>query len=241
MKAVVGGMSVLAVCCTLGTGWEKARAGDAFAAEQNAASKEDAKDTEGQNTDGVEAGASNYGWKVSWENGFVSESADKAFRVHIGGRFDFDSGWYRTPLNVQNSLANPLLDGTDFRRFRFEADGTIWDQVEFALEADFSRASDFKVFEPTPQTNIFITNAWLAVHDLPVLDTVRVGHQKEYLTFSNATSSNFYPFMERPYIFDAYEDDFSFDNGISTNRTYFDKRFTTWIGVFWNGTRTQAF
>jgi phosphate-selective porin OprO/OprP len=175
----------------------------------------------------------------SWENGLVGESANKDFRVHLGGRFDFDSGWYRTPVNLQNSLNTPLLDGTDFRRFRFAADGTVYQQVDFALEADFSRAADFKPGEP--QTTIFITNAWVAVHDLPVVDTVRIGHQKEYLTFANATSSNFIPFMERPYIYDAYENDFAFDSGISTNRTYFDKRFTTWIGVFWNGTHAEAF
>ena len=175
--------------------------------------------------------------KFSWNDGLVGVSGDQAYRVHLGGRFDFDSGWYSAPASIQNSLNTPLLDGTDFRRFRFEADGTIGEQVEFKLEADFSRAADFKDFQSTPQTNIFITNAWVAVHDLPVVDTVRAGHQKEYLTFANASSSKFYPFLERPYIFDAYEDDFSFDSGISTNRTYFDQRLTTWVGAFWNGTR----
>src|SRR5262249_41053633 len=34
---------------------------------------------------------------------------------------------------------------------------------------------------------------------------------------------------------------FSFDNGIATFRTYCDKRATSWVGVFWNGTRSQAF
>jgi phosphate-selective porin OprO and OprP len=154
---------------------------------------------------------------------------------------DFDSGWYSVPANVQNSLNTPLLDGTDLRRFRFRTDGAIWEQVDFALEADFSRASDFKELQSTPQTNIFITDAWVALRDLPGVDTVRLGHQKEYLTFSNGTSSNFMPFMERPYIFDAFEDSFSFDSGISMNRTYLDEHATSWVGVFWNGTRSEAF
>jgi phosphate-selective porin OprO and OprP len=68
-----------------------------------------------------------------------------------------------------------------------------------------------------------------------------MGHQKEYLTFSNATSANFIPFMERPYIFDAFEDSFSYDSGISMNRTYLDEHLTSWVGVFWNGTRSEAF
>src|SRR5262249_53992827 len=69
----------------------------------------------------------------------------------------------------------------------------------------------------------------------------KAGHQKEYLTFSNATSANVLPFMERPYVFDAYENNFSWDNGVSTNRTYFNESVTSWFGVFWNGTRSQAF
>jgi phosphate-selective porin OprO and OprP len=178
---------------------------------------------------------------LTWSDGLVAESADKDFRVHIGGRFDFDSGWFNAPANVQDSLNTPLLDGTDLRRFRLGTDGMIWEQMSFALEADFSRGADFKEFASTPQTNIFLTNAWIALPDLPWVDTVRVGHQKEYLTFSNGTSANFIPFMERPYIFDAYENSFSWDSGISTNRTYFDQHATSWLGVFWNGTRSQAF
>src|SRR5262249_26207363 len=155
---------------------------------------------------------------LTWTDGLIAETADKDFRVHVGGRFDFDSGWYSVPTNVQNSLNTPLLDGTDLRRFRFRADGTLWEQMDFSLEADFSSAADFKEFHSTPQTNIFITTAWIALHDLPWIDTVRIGHQKEYLTFSNGSSANFVPFMERPYIFDAYEDNFSWASGISMNR-----------------------
>jgi phosphate-selective porin OprO/OprP len=180
--------------------------------------------------------------RFNLREGFVAETADKAFRYHFGGRLDWDSSWYRVPANIQWSLGNtPLLDGTDLRRFRFNADGTIWEQIDYRLEADFSRASDFTGFQTTPQTNIFITHAWIAVRDLPVVDTVRAGHQKELLTFANATSANFQPFMERPYIFDAFENPFSLDDGVTMTRTYFDQSVTTWLGVFWNGTRSQAF
>jgi phosphate-selective porin OprO/OprP len=180
--------------------------------------------------------------RFNLSEGLVGQTADGSFKYHAGGRFDWDSSWYNVPLNIQQSLGStPLLDGTDLRRFRLSLDGTMWEQVDFALEADFSRASDFKSFQSTPQSNVFITNAWIAVRDLPVVDTVKAGHQKEYLTFSNGTSSNVLPFMERAYIFDAYEDDFSFDNGVSMNRTYFDKNVTSWFGVFWNGTRAEAF
>ena len=51
----------------------------------------------------------------------------------------------------------------------------------------------------------------------------------------------YYPFMERPYIFDGYESDYAFGSGVSFNRTYFDDQFTSWFGLFWNGTRSQSF
>jgi phosphate-selective porin OprO/OprP len=180
--------------------------------------------------------------RFNLSEGLVGETADGAFKYHFGGRFDWDSSWYSVPQNIQNYLGStPLLDGTDLRRFRLATDGTVWNSVDYALEADFSRAADFKSFQSTPQTNIFITDAWIAVHDVPIVDTIRAGHQKEYLTFSNATSAKFLTFMERPYIFDAFEDDFSWDLGISFSRTYLDQHMTSWLGLFWNGTRSQAF
>ena len=179
--------------------------------------------------------------ELAGADGTVCEAKSAQPSVSVGGRFDFDNGWYRVPQNIQDSLDTPLLDGTAFRRFRLGCYGWIGDQLEYKLEADFSKAADFKSFQTTPQTNIFITHAWVALHDLPLIDTLRIGHQKEYFTFANATSSNFIPFMERPYIYDAFENNFAYDNGISINRGYFEDRVTTWLGAFWNGTHGQAF
>lgn len=201
-------------------------------------------DTSGAESDAASetaTGAETKGMTFRWSDGLLGETSDKAFRIHIGGRIDWDNGWFSAPANVQNSLNTPLLDGTDLRRFRFLTEGTICEQVEFKLEADFSRAADFKDFQPTPQNAVFITDAYLAVHDIPCLGTIRAGHQKEYLTFANATSSLFTNFMERPYIFDAFEDSFMFDSGIAIYRSYLDQHATSWFGAFWNGTRTQAF
>ena len=161
--------------------------------------------------------------------------------IAVGGRFDFDNGWYDTPANLQNSLNTPLQDGTDFRRFRLGCYGFAGPQLEYKLEADFSKGSDFKSFQATPQTNIFITHAWIALTDLPLVDTLRIGHQKEYFTFTNGSSSNFQLFLERPYIYDAFENNFAYDNGVSINRTYFEEQVTSWFGAFWNGTHSQAY
>jgi phosphate-selective porin OprO/OprP len=189
-----------------------------------------------------EAGKGSDGPQFTFREGFVGQTSDGAFRYHVGGRIDWDNAWYQVPANIQQSLGTtPLLDGTDLRRFRLGIDGVMWKQMDFKLEVDLSRASDFTGFKSEPQTNIFLTDAWIAYHDLPVVDTVRFGHQKEYFTWSNATSAKFTPFMERPYIFDAFENPFSWDEGVSTYRSYLDQSVTSWAGVFWNGTRSQAF
>ena len=176
-----------------------------------------------------------------WKNGLFAESSDRAYRFHFGGEMDFDNGWYQVPANIQDSLSTPLLEGTAIRRLRVGFDGYLQKKLEFKVEADFTRASEYKQSETEPQSSVFITDAWLAMHDVPFFDVVKVGHQKQLLSFNNATSSRFYPFMEKPYIFDGYESDYGYGSGISFNRTYFDEQFTSWFGLFWNGTRSQSF
>src|SRR5436309_2082947 len=36
---------------------------------------------------------------ATWSNGFVAQSEDKAFRIHIGGRAEFDNSWYTQSNN----------------------------------------------------------------------------------------------------------------------------------------------
>src|SRR5262249_40092552 len=97
--------------------------------------------------------------RFNLKDGLVGQTSDGQFRYHVGGRLDWDNGWYRVPTLFQQSLGDtPLSDGTDLRRFRIEADGTVWEQVDFKMGVDLSRASDFTGFKSEPQTNIFITD-----------------------------------------------------------------------------------
>ena len=60
-----------------------------------------------------------------WTNGFVAESADKSFRVHLGGRMEFDNSWFSQDDNilVGPSADNEMRDGTLMRRARFRGTG----------------------------------------------------------------------------------------------------------------------
>ncbi|MEY4190720.1 MAG: hypothetical protein RIR17_1456 [Planctomycetota bacterium] len=179
--------------------------------------------------------------KASFKEGFWVESEDKSFTFNFGPMMQFDSGWYSIASQLQPTLDHPLLDGADLRRLRLNAYGTAYSQFEYRLEVDFSGGTDFRTLTADPQAPLFITDAWLAMKDIPFLGTVRIGHQKEYLTFSNGTSDRYHPFMERPLIFDAFEDGNQFDDGITINNSYLDKKLHTWLGLFRTGTRTGAF
>jgi hypothetical protein len=65
---------------------------------------------------------------VRWDNGFVAETADKSFRVHLGGRLEFDNSWFTQDDNILigQSADQRMKDGTLFRRARFRMDGLLW-------------------------------------------------------------------------------------------------------------------
>ena len=48
-----------------------------------------------------EEGKAELGFKTRWQDGFVAETANKDFRVHLGGRFQEDFGWF-SPTNAVN-------------------------------------------------------------------------------------------------------------------------------------------
>jgi len=182
-----------------------------------------------------------YSLKAYWNNGFELRSDDKAFTLNIGGRIDFDNSWYQLPSAMQPTLTNPLLDGSELRRARFRAGGNIYTQFEYAFEVDLSSGSDFFTLEPNPEQPLYLTDAWVGINDVPIFGSIKIGHQRELLTFTNSMNGNFLQFMERPYIFDAFNNFFQFSTGISATRNMFDDHLQAWLGLFRTGTRTGAF
>ncbi len=76
---------------------------------------------------------------ASWNNGLELATKNKDFRVHIGGRTQFDGSLFSVSdqVNSDPTLRHTIRDGVDFRRARLRIDGTMWEQVEFAAEYDF--------------------------------------------------------------------------------------------------------
>ena len=185
---------------------------------------------------GYEVG-SDLGMTAKWNHGLELSTKNKDFRVHVGGRTQFDSSWFDVENNVQNNINIPYQDGVDFRRARLRVVGTMYEVIDWAAEYDFVNAvrvrnSTDNGVADHPITGF--TDLWWTIKQLPILGNVRVGNQKEAIGFEHLVSSRFLPFMERSYNQDTfYGGAFNgFTPGIQAFNTY-DEEYGTWaLGVF---------
>lgn len=203
---------------------------------------------------GVEVGKDS-SMTASWKNGVEISSKDKAFRLHVGGRYQFDGSAFSVDRAIQtintpgvgapNHINTPYTDGVDFRRARFRMDGTMYENIEFAAEFDFINSNNYftsatptapGIFpqNPLPTAVTAPTDLWWTFTHLPVIGNIRVGNQKEAIGFEHLVSSRFLPFMERSYNQDTfYGGSFNgFSPGISMFNTMWEDRGSWNIGVY---------
>jgi phosphate-selective porin OprO/OprP len=172
-----------------------------------------------------------------YRHGLRFESADKAFSLFVGGRFQFDVVDYLTTTSIRRNIpgTTPLEDGVSFRRIRFDMGGTIYRNFEYYAQVDFANGF-LSVPNSTNVTNAtYPTDMWVQYKDLPYIGaTVRVGNQKPLYSFEHLTSSRFLNFMERSLGFDAFAENQNngFQPGVTIQNTYADKRGTWGAGVF---------
>ncbi len=138
---------------------------------------------------------------ASWKHGLEIASQNKEFRIHIGGRMQFDSGWYSADQNVQDNIDHPYEDGLDFRRARIRLDGTMYYTIDWAMEYDFVNSFDSNNRTHTVTSP---TDMWVTFREVPWVSNVRIGNQKPPIGFEHLVSSRFLPFMERSYNQDSF-------------------------------------
>jgi len=116
--------------------------------------------------------------KVS-EDKLQIESADGDFKFRVGGRVQVDGAWY------DNDGATDLGAGTEIRRTRLFASGTIRRYWDFKTQFDFAPGDEVEVKDAYVRFTGF--------------DPTRVtlGHFKEPFGIENLTSSKYITFMER--------------------------------------------
>lgn len=192
----------------------------------------------------------------SWKNALWFESKDKAFRFNVGGVIQYDTSFFGGAQNVIssigtfNNLADPnlaLQDGFSFRRARLRFAGNLYEQVEFFAQYEFAQALDLRRrtlglntttgFSPAqydfdPGDGVGFNEVYLGLVDLPHLGTFRVGRMRESLNFVTATSDTNQVWMERGLMFDAFNGDFNFSNGMTLQNSWMDDRLYMLLGWF---------
>lgn len=170
---------------------------------------------------------------ATWNHGMWLESADKALRVHAGGRAQADAVWPDADNDVQFGPGGTGLieDGVNFRRARLAIEGTFYEVIDFNTEYDFLNATN----SPPPGSNTSVpTDLYVTILKLPVVGNLRLGNQKPPISFEHLTSSRFLNFLERSLTFDAFVGglDNGFRPGMQLFNTAFDDRMTWAIGIF---------
>jgi len=189
---------------------------------------------------------------TSWADGFQAQSANKDFRVKVGGRTQVDAVSFTAApgpnqLPNQGGLDPELADTVDLRRARFRIEGRMYELYDWACEYDFVNQINVnnEVF-PTERDSgplTAVTDLWLQLRELPVLGTLRVGNQKDPYGYEHLTSSRWLNFMERSFAQDAFEGPFNngFLPGIQVFNNNEEGNLAWQVGEFKNVTNPFGF
>jgi len=158
---------------------------------------------------------------TSWDYGLQGQTAKRDFRVHVGGRFDWDVGWVNAPADAASFLppgTGSLNDGSAFRRARVRVDGRMYQNIDWVIEFDFSEG------------NARLFDLFVDVTRLPGLGSVRMGYFREPISLESLSSANFLTFLERGSIRDALNPIRS--PGIMAFNHAWDQQITWAVGGF---------
>jgi phosphate-selective porin OprO/OprP len=192
-------------------------------------------------------------WTTGWNHGIEWVSPDKAFKVHIGGRMQFDGVWYDEATSALAGAGGisggPFdQDAVIFRRARLLAEGTMYESIDYALEFDFVNSTNRESAGGTnTEGNTFNlpapTDVWLIFRDLVCGANLQIGNLKEPIAFEHQISSRYLNFMERSYIQDLFAGPFNngFTPGVLLFNTWAEERGTWAVGGFKNGSNIFAY
>lgn len=133
---------------------------------------------------------------ISTKGKLQFESADKDFKLRLGGRIMLDGAVY-------NEDKTPLGNQAEVRRARLYMSGTLWRAWQFKTQFDF--AGD----------KVSAKDVYLKYTGFKPA-TITVGHFKEPFSLEGSTSSRYVTFMERSLI-DIFSPVHSLGLGLNTN------------------------
>ncbi|WP_027368694.1 OprO/OprP family phosphate-selective porin [Desulfocurvibacter africanus] len=130
-----------------------------------------------------------------WDEGLKLDSADKNFRLRIGGRIQADWAAIAASDGLDSALEaggqEPIEGfGTEFRRMRFNFQGDIYRDVFFKAQIDFAPAfEEGGAVEPK--------DVYVGYHTGTDLGDVMLGQYFAPFSLEAMTSSNYITFIER--------------------------------------------
>lgn len=178
--------------------------------------------------------------RAIWNHGLDFESKNKDFRLHVGGRTQYDNSFFSNDANLVVPQADggigPQPDSFQFRRGRLRIDGFMYANFEFAAEYDF--VNTLAPASPNAGQPVVavpgVTDLWGTFTQLPHVQNFRFGSMKEPLGMEHINSSRFLPFIERSFLQDALFG--PFNNGFTPGVMIFgagEDQLNTWaIGWF---------
>jgi phosphate-selective porin OprO/OprP len=164
-------------------------------------------------------GQENSNYKVYWKNGTHIESDDGAFKFKFGGRIQYDIANFFEGDAIKDSIGTSK-NGMEFRRVRFYNSGTIYTNIKYKLQFDFSGG--------TAKLN----DAYIKITKIPIVGFLQMGHFKEPIGFEELSSSKYLTFMERSL---TSEDEPSRNTGFMIGNDIIKKRLAFRLGIFKDG------
>ncbi len=160
--------------------------------------------------------------RVFYDKGLKMVTADKKFKIQIGGRIMADFGFF-DPDDTYIAATGDENNGAEFRAARIYIAGLLYNRIGFKAQYDFASTSSGE--EPN------FKDVYIQLVKLPIVGNFRVGHYKEPWSLENLTSSKYITFMERSL-------PNAFSKGRSLGAGFFnhalDKRLTWNAGVFYD-------
>ncbi len=161
----------------------------------------------------------NSNYKIYWKNSTHIESDDGAFKFKFGGRIQYDIANFFEGDAIKDSIGTSK-NGMEFRRVRFYNSGTIYTNIKYKLQFDFSGG--------TAKLN----DAYIMITKIPFIGFLQMGHFKEPIGFEELTSSKYLTFMERSL---TSEDEPARNTGFMIGNYLIKKRLAFRLGVFKDG------
>ena len=158
--------------------------------------------------------------RVFYNKGLKMETADKKFKLQIGGRIMTDFAFFNENDTFKaSSVEGDQKSGGEFRRARIFLAGLLYNRIGFKAQYEFAGGSPkFK-------------NVYIQLVKLPWVGNFRVGNYKEPWSLENLTSSKYITFMER-----SLPNAFSRSQilGMGFFNHALDQRLTWNVGIFYD-------